>query len=138
MKLIGWARKFGLMGGLALTALSVAGILLLFPTPKPWPRSLVTVLLSLVATMGFGWGLFCAAIGRMQQWSHKRCYVVATFSFMLIGFLLATKGGFQFGIGFPFWAPLVGALCRKILYPELKFGGPPPEPQPYIISLHLS
>lgn len=36
---------------------------------------------------------------------------------------------------FVVWGPLVGALCRKLAYPELKFGGPPPEPP---VSLHIT
>lgn len=137
MKLIAWLQKFGWIGGLAIAALASAGAasLLFNLRPKPWPRSLVLLLLLLIAAFSFGWAVFWGVVGRTRRWSHRQCYIVPALSFILVGILLAAKGGFElftFGV---LWGPLVGAISRKLAYPELKFGGPPPEPP---VQLHIT
>ncbi len=135
MKLVAWAQKLGWVGGLAIAVVSWIGVFRLMLIPRPWPRSLVSLLLFLVAAMGFGWAAFWAAVGRKRQWSDRWCYVVAVLSYMLVGFLLGIEGGIWFAVVIANGAMLVGILCRKIAYPQLRLGGPGPEPP---ISLHIT
>jgi hypothetical protein len=133
--MIAWLQKVGWIGGLVIIAVSSIGVVRMLLLPKPWPRSLTCLVLLLVVTFGLGWATLWGGLGRKLQWSHRKSYTVAAFSFMLVGFVAAAKGGFGFITLSLCSATVVGALARKIAHPELGWGSPPPEPP---VQLHIT
>lgn len=127
------AQRIGIAGGLGIVLLSGFGYNLLLTSLPNQRGNLALKMAALAAMLLFclGWAILMGATARRRNWSSDGCFRFAALSLMVLGpanlLVLSQFVPVRFGPYTVFLAigPSVGAMARKIAFPELKFGHAP-------------